>query len=648
MRNSLFLLIMMFLAFVFVAKSQDVVETESSQMIALHEKRLRMQREFQQTGFAGKNINIIYQRACWEIDPAVVYIKGAITTYFKPVFDGVSSISFDLSDSLTVDSVFYHHQKATFQRQVPNQFEIIFEMPLNIGITDSVTVFYQGIPQYGDGHGSFEQGFHDNYPIVWTFSQPYGSGDWWPSKNDLSDKIDSLDIFVKTPLPNRVASVGLLVDSLAEGDFTTWHWKHRYPVAACLVGIAVTNYVSFSDFVEIDGKQLEVLNYVYPEELTTVRNQAAGVLPVIQLFSELFTPYPFLDEKYGHAMFGHGGGEQVQTMSFMGAFTHDLMAHELAHSWFCNDITTASWHEIWLNEGFATYCTGLSFEHLFEGYYWPIWKNNTLNAIISEPDGSVYVDDTTLVSRVYSPRLTYHKGAYLVHMLRWVLGDDDFFQSIKNYLNDPDLAYGFATTQNLKDHLEAASGKDLTGFFEDWLYGEGFPTYSLVCKTLEDEKLSVMINQTQSHPSVDFFEMPVPVRFYSDGKDTTIVFDHRFSGQEFLTKPGFVPDSLAIDPEKWLISGGNSYTLGTNENDIKSFKILPNPAQDFVIIEFQMPHSFTIYQINDVSGKMLLSGKINRGNEICRIDISTLPQGVYLFSFASDNLKTSDKVVISR
>jgi hypothetical protein len=142
--------------------------------------------------------------------------------------------------------------------------------------------------------------------------------------------------------------------------------------------------------------------------------------------------------------------------------------------------------------------------------------------------------------------------------------------------------------------------------------------------------------------------MPVPVRFYGDEKDTTIVFDHRFSGQEFLIELGFVPDSLAIDPEKWLISGGNSYTLGMNENDAMTFKILPNPATDFVFVQFKIPHSFSSYQITDLQGTMLLSGQIEPGSEICRINISALPQGVYLFSFASDNLKTFDKVVISR
>ena len=134
--------------------------------------------------------------------------------------------------------------------------------------------------------------------------------------------------------------------------------------------------------------------------------------------------------------------------------------------------------------------------------------------------------------------------------------------------------------------------------------------------------------------------------FYGDGKDSTIVFDHRFSGQEFLIELSFVPDSLAIDPEKWLISGGNSYTLGTSENEVISFKILPNPATDFVIIQFQMPHSFSGYQITDFQGTMLLSAQMEAGSEFCTIDVSKLQKGVYLFTFSSALLKTTAKVVI--
>jgi len=258
------------------------------------------------------------------------------------------------------------------------------------------------------------------------------------------------------------------------------------------------------------------------------------------------------------------------------------------------------------------------------------------------------VEDTTQVIRVYNPRLTYHKGAYLVHMLRWVLGDDDFFQGIKNYLNDPDLAFGFATTQNLKGHLETTSGTDLTGFFEDWLYGEGFPTYSIDCKTSASGKMSIIFNQAQSHPSVDFFEMPVPVRFYGVGKDTTIVFDHEFSGQEFLIELSFVPDSLAIDPEKWLISGGNNYTLGISEFKEGILKIIPNPAKDFITIEFPREQLFSDFQISDLEEKTIIASKIPSNSGICRIDIRELPEGVYLCRIRAKTQEAVAKIVVAR
>ena len=594
---------------------------------------------------AGDNIDVVYHRAYWEIDPAEVYIKGSITSYFKPTVPQVSTISFDLSDSLHVDSVLYHQQLIDFYRIIPDQIEIVPGTVLPEGAIDSLTIFYQGIPQIGNGHGSFEQGFHNGVPIVWTFSQPYGSGNWWPCKNDLSDKIDSLDIFVKTPLPNRVASVGVLVDSIPDGDQTIYHWRHRHPVAACLVGIAITNYVSFSDFVEIDGRQLEVLNYVYPEELNNVREQARKVLAFITLFSDLFIPYPFLDEKYGQAMFGHAGGVQTQTMSFLSSFTHDLMAHEVSHMWFCNYVTAGSWHEIWLNEGFATYCTGLSYEHHNTGYWWPIWKNNTLNAIISEPGGSVYVYDTTDVFRVYDPRLTYHKGAFLVHMIRWVLGDEYFFQAIRNYLNDPAIANSYATVQDLKNHLEAVSGLDLTEFFDVWFYNEGFPSYYLNCSIIDETQMQVVIEQTQSHPSVDFFKMPVPVKFHGLEKDTTIVFDHQYTGQEFIIDPGFVPDSLTIDPEMWLISGNNFYTVGVDELNEQVVTISPNPVKDILNLSLKKSNVATNYQIFDISGKAILTGELNKGQAPHQINVSNLPTGNYLLRLETGDENFSRKFI---
>ena len=633
MRTSYYF-IFIFYFFSFSVTSQEAVVLCSEAKIAFYEQCLQNKANRCALNFPGNNYNVLYHRCQWEIDPAVLFISGSVTTYFKTIEPEVSHISFNLTDSLVVDSVIYQNQLADFSRINPNELLIYLDETLPFGTVDSVIVFYHGVPQAGDGFGSFVQGYHDGTPVIWTFAQPYGSGDWWPCKNDLSDKIDSIDIFVKTPAPNRVASCGVLVDSVNDGDNIIYHWKHRYPVAACLVGVAVTNYISFVYTAYSGQNELEVLNYIYPEEYSSLIEIIKRIVPLIELFSELFIPYPYIDEKYGHASFEHPGGVQTQTMSFMESYTQDIMAHELAHQWFGNYITTSSWHEIWLNEGFATYCTGLNYEHFFEGYYWPIWKNNTLNAIIGEPDGSVYVEDTTDIMRVYSPRLTYHKGAYLVHMLRWVLGDEHFFQAIKNYLNDPNLAFGYATTEDLKNHLETVGGIDLTEFFDDWYFGEGYPTYSLQCITTPDNKLRVTIVQEQSHSSVDFFEMPLPVLFYGPLTDSTIIFDHQFSGQEFVVDLGFVPDSLTIDPEIWLISGENSYTIDIKEYAADFFTVRPNPVTDILEITFEKTVPCKI-ELFDIQGLKIYQD-ISNGNNPYILNLKDQQQGMYFLQITFD------------
>src|SRR5690606_2063981 len=146
-------------------------------------------------------------------------------------------------------------------------------------------------------------------------------------------------------------------------------------------------------------------------------------------------------------------------------------------------------------------------------------------------------------------RLTYLKGGYLVHMLRWILGDSTFFRGVRRYLNDPLLSYGTALSSDLKRNLEAESGVDLTNFFDDWLYGEGYPNYSAIWIQKPNFEVEVKLDQTQSHPSVSFFEMPVPLYFSSATKDTIIRVDHVQNGQIFTVNPGFAADTMMIDPE---------------------------------------------------------------------------------------------------
>ena len=217
--------------------------------------------------------DLVYQRMEWEINPDVKYIKGKVTSYFVSQLEELTQIEFDLNDStMNVDSVFQHNQKIYFT-QNNKKLRIVLSHSLQKTEIDSITVFYQGEPEPKiNGFGSFTKSEHAGTPTIFTLSEPYGALEWWPCKQSLTDKIDSIDIIVTSPEIYRTASNGLLVSDKVENGFRTMHWKHRYPIATYLVAIAVTNYSVYSDWVNLeDGRKIEILNYVYPEDLDTAK-----------------------------------------------------------------------------------------------------------------------------------------------------------------------------------------------------------------------------------------------------------------------------------------------------------------------------------------------------------------------------------------
>ena len=596
------------------------------------------------SSFAGANIDIKYHRMFWNIDPAVNYIRGSVYTLFKAVENNISIITFELDTTMQVDSVLYHGQKIAFADSAAYLLNLYLPSEISNNTLDSIEIFYQGTPGVGLGFGSFLQDYHNGAPIIWTLSEPYGAKEWWPNKNDLSDKIDSIDVYVMTPLGQRAASNGLLVEESVVADKKLYHWKHRHAIATYLVAIAVTNYAVYSDFATINSGVVEVLNYIYPEDSSTAVTQTPNVVSSIQLYSNLFIDYPFIDEKYGHAQFGWGGGMEHQTMSFMGGFSHALMAHELAHQWFGDMVTCGSWHDIWLNEGFATYLTGLTYEHMPGTPWWESWRHQTMNNVINYSDGSVYCDDTTSVSRIFDSRLSYNKGAYVLHMLRWVCGDSAFFAGVSNYLNDPALSYGYAHTSDLKSHLEAASGLNLTEFFDDWYYGQGYPIYNVSVYQSSLDSISVTLNQSTSHSSVSFFEMPVPIRIKGDGFDSTIIFDNTFSGQQYSVAVNSWIDTVEFDPEIHLLSRSNiSSNIGISEynTDNKLF-IAPNPTKNTVLIKSQdLIRSIELF---DISGRELETFNGLNINEYT-VNLSNNVTGIYLLRISTNQQTFIKKVV---
>jgi aminopeptidase N len=580
--------------------------------------------------------DIKYHRFEWTIDPAVRYIDGTVTTYFVPIADNFYHINFELDAALQVQSVSYHGQAVPFMHhQSEGRLEIDFVQLLPQGTLDSVVVAYNGVPPTS-GFGSFRQATHgaDQVPIISTLSEPYGAKDWWPCKQDLDDKIDSIDVIIRTPQQYRAATNGLLVSEVTDGNDKIYHWQHRYPIPAYLIAIGVTNYSVFTDYVTIqNGQEITLLNYLYPEQQAAIEPALHATRKSMVLFDSLFGTYPFSEEKYGHAQFDFGGGMEHQTMSFMGGWSFGLQAHELAHQWFGDKITCGSWQDIWLNEGFATYLTGLCYENGYSNYPWQQWKRDKINHITQNSWGSTFVYDTTSVSRIFSSRLTYSKAAMILHMLRWKLGDDDFFQGIYNYINDPGLEYDYAKTDDLKAHLEAQSGQNLDEFLADWLYGEGYPSYTITWWNTETT-IGFQLDQATSHASVDFFEMPVPLLVRgANGEEQMIVLDHEFSGQLFERVLGFEPTEVLFDPELWIVSKNNEVMFSATHTEAlealsAKVRLFPNPVMDQLVIDLEDTNVKAIQlELWTESGQLL--GQYPANDGITRIAVAHLPAGAY-------------------
>ncbi len=533
------------------------------------------------------NYDVTYHRFDLAIDPAVAFISGIVTTSFTAK-DDLTTITFDLTDNMTVSNVTQNGTSISYTQNTNDELVITLLQTLFQGQSSTVQITYSGNP-VSSGFGSFEQTAHNGSPIIWTLSEPYGAKGWWPCKQDLNDKIDEIDVFITAPQQYVSVSNGLEQSQSTSSGFKTTHFNHQYPIPAYLIAIAVTNYSVYSHQVANNGNPFDIVNYVYPENLAYAQANTGVTVDIMNLYTQLFEEYPYANEKYGHAQFGWGGGMEHTTVSFMGSFSRGLIAHELAHQWFGNKITCGSWKDIWLNEGFATYLAALAIENLDGQTSFKNWRISTVNSITSSPSGAVFLSDsdTTSVSRIFNGRLSYNKGAMVLHMLREKLGDTPFFQGMKDYLANSNLAYNYAKTPDFISNMEAASGQNLADFFNDWIYNQGYPSYTINWYQPQANQLKITVNQTQSHASVNYFEAPIPIRVRgSGGEIVDLVLDNGFDGQEFLETINFQVTQVSIDPDAHLISRSNNVVLGLENAVLESeFSIYPNPASTTLFIE---------------------------------------------------------------
>ncbi len=623
-------ILLILLASLFVGEShaQNLIINSSDLCIIAEKEQMAFSKRQSFTKSIFSNYDIIYSRMELSVNPDTLFISGSVNTYFRITEANTSEVGFYLTNDLTIDSVSSGNNLLSFTHTSDRKITITLAANHQIGEIDSVQIYYHGIPFNGQANGSFRKSFHgDSIPIICTSSEPYGSSDWFPCKNDLNDKIDSLDMLVTTPSQCRAAGIGLLVDSIITPTLSTWHWKHRYPIASYLIALAVTNYTQFSQWVSAGSDSIEILYYVYPEKLQEIEQEAWYTPSIMNVFNDIFCLYPFSKEKYGQCEAEIGGGMENQTMTFLGYFSYGIIAHELAHQWFGDYITCGSWHDIWLNESFATYSVGLMLE--WQADYFKGWRKEALDNIVSEPGGSVFVYDTTLASRIFDYRLTYQKGAMVIHMLRNLIGDSAFWAGLHNYLADSTLKYGFALTSDFKNHMVQSSGINLDAFFNQWIYGEGYPDFTINATQFKDKKIELKIQQHPSHPLVAFFDINIALKLKGKDCETIINLSPDSLTQVFYFQPECWIDSIIFNPDYQIIATAYEINLNRDYGD-EAVIIFPNPAENNITMNRAI-HDISQLEIFDIEGHKVYTQNMQYSSfENISIDISRFAKGIYI------------------
>ena len=553
--------------------------------------------------------------ARWEVNPNVNRIDGTVR-YNISFEEATNKFVFNLHNKHTISSIRINGERFTATDGGNSKRVLTYNFEKNTNY--EIAISYGGAPRVNGGFTIRNHG--DGEPVIWTLSEPYDAQDWWPVPQQLNYKIDSLDIYITYPENLRSASNGVLLESTFSSGKRTDHWQHKHSINYYLIAIAVTNYIEYTfDANLINNRKLPIQNLLYPELFATQKPDLDRTDVVMRVLDSLLIPYPFEDEKYGHAHFGFGGGMEHQTMSFMQNFSFDLLAHEAAHQWFGNYVTCGSWQDLWLNESFATYLNGATYEPISTFYYRNFFEAPYRNAI-KTPGERVFVDDTTNINRLFSGELTYYRGAMVIRTLRYQMSDDHFWAALRLYLQKN--ANGFARTQDMINVFNSITGKNWDNFFQNFIYTEGYPLVDVYYDIQGDKLLGHCKERVNSAGIMVNYAIDFPVKvLFQNGDSTTVTFNTARS-EETLFQFSQSIKKIEIDPYHFALAKLTGYQQKLSLDEISAF---PNPSatgQFALGLELQTTLEGIVYSSN---GKKIMTVDISKG----KIDLSSFPSGKY-------------------
>jgi len=593
--------------------------------------------------------NIDVKFYCLDLNVAIdsPYIEGVVICDFEPLVSGLDQVKLSLHKSLTVTGV--DGNASSF---VQTGDSIMIDLDGTYGPGDEVQLYvhYGGTPVLAGGYkGLVYQTHNGNEPVIATLSTPYLAHYWYPCKDGPSDKPDSVYVDITIPVREvngielMAVSNGILEGVIDNGTTKTYMWRHRYPIVPYYVMVAISNYVKFSeDYNGIYGEQYPLDYYVFQEHLSTAQAGIEDLPLALDVFSEKFGEYPFSNEKYGMTQLGFYGAIENQTNTIQNNLSSGwfmISVHELGHMWFGDMITCRDWHHGWLNEGFASYLEAVYVEAIDGSSAY----HNYMEDFEYWNGGTLYLQNASDTFNIFQG-IIYNKGAYTLHMLRGVLGDEVFWDCMYAYSTNPDLVYGQAVTEDLQNICEDVSGKDLDYFFEQWIYDEYYPEYDYNFKNRGDS-LDILIWQTQEQLGRrPLFTMPMDVMIsFESGYDTIINVRNDETYHVFTIPIDEAVAMITPDPNNWILcekTYSPDLPVGIGDIPIQQVdvRIYPNPLESQAILKISDTEEVFALKIYSIDGKLIKT--IDRLEETNVIARDGMEAGLYFFVLQDRNGNT--------
>jgi aminopeptidase N len=585
--------------------------------------------------------------------PQSRFITG-ICSYKVITKQSLDTFAIEFKQSMSLDSVFVNNIKQSFTRSNDHIY-VAFNPAVTTGTEVNLKFYYNGTVAAGIFSGL---DVNTGLQYTATVSESFQAREWFPAKQLLNDKIDSTDTWITTAAAFKAGSNGVLKQVVdLPGNLKQYRWSCRYPLSYYMPMIAVANYMEYDNYAKpaaLGKDSILVQNYLVdnPAYFAGVKFLLDKTPRYIEKMSELFGLYPFYKEKYGHAQANIGGGMEHATMTTLQTFDEQLVAHELGHQWFGDNVTCGTWNDIWLNESFATYIQYLSVEKL--PTLFPTTPADVMSGfhqiIMSLPNGSVYVPltDSYNENRIFDYRLTYAKGAAVLHNLRFEMQSDTlFFNTLKTYQQR--FKDTFATTSDFKQVAEQVSGKNLTDFFNQWIYGEGYPTYSVMYQKQGVDTLVLNISQTTSWtPVTPLFKGIMEYKITSAQGDTVVKVNQTTNSQTFKIYYPKTPTGVVVDPNNWVINAVGTITMGPPlpAPVPPGIRFYPNPVKSSLNISFGNSVFETI-QVIDVRGRIMQTIKLPPASTSYALPMR-VPAGIYLVKLAGKNETVVERIVVGK